>query len=172
MYRTLGPSRPQPAVPTRSPPARVTPTAPMPRSAFVARWLRRSHRCVAAMLLGVLALGCGEPVVDAACCGWLPAVEAPTSPSADVPTRPLIGAVVAGADRHAAAPGSRPQPAAPRATTHAPCACAGGMPASGKPELAATDGADIAAAPRGGDSVVPPSPVLELHLRPPVTRLG
>lgn len=126
---------------------------------------------MAAMLLGVLALGCSEPVLDMACCGWLQAVDAPRSPSTDVPARPVIGAADAGADRHVAAPDPRPQPA-PRATTHTPCACAGGMPAQAKPELAATDDADIAAAPRDGDSILPPSPVLELHLRPPVTRLG
>lgn len=146
----------------------------MPRRSRFARWLLRSQRSVAALLLGLLALGCAEPLSDLACCGWRQLASA----APEVSIRPLVmhglEQCAPVGDRHdeATAPDSREQPAAPRGASAPPCACVNAVPVSALPDLASTSIADPSSAPRAGDSTLPPSPVLEPRLRPPLARIG
>ncbi|GMV09906.1 MAG: hypothetical protein AMXMBFR55_16400 [Gemmatimonadota bacterium] len=122
----------------------------------------------------MLALGCAEPLSDLACCGWLQLASAAHSGSAGALLPRGIEQGAPARDRHddATAPGSRERPATPRGASQAPCACVSGILVSALPDLASTPDADASSAPRAGDSTLPPSPVPELHLRPPLARLG
>ncbi|MCC7003070.1 MAG: hypothetical protein IT357_13010 [Gemmatimonadaceae bacterium] len=150
-----------------------------PRHSRFARWLRRSQRGIAALLLGLLALGCAEPLSELACCGGPQlASAAHAGPIGTLVVRGVemrdIGQGAPAGDRHddANAPGSREQPAAPHGVSPPPCACVNAVPVSALSDLASTAVVDSSSAPCGGDSTLPPSPVLELHLRPPLAHLG
>ena len=126
------------------------------------------------MLLGLLAIGCAEPLFDLACCGWLPLASAASAGSTDTLVMRDIEHGAPAGDRHddATTPGSREQPAPPRGVSQSPCACASAVPVSALPELASTALGDPSAAPHTGDSTLPPSPVFEPRLRPPLARIG
>lgn len=150
----------------------MTPTATLRRSHF-AQWLRRSQRGIAALLLGLLTLGCAASVTDEACCGWLGPASAAHVRSGGTFVPRGVDQSTPASDRHddTPAPSSREQPAAPRGVATSACACASAVPVSA-PDLVSTPVADSSSAPRGDDSPLPPSPVLELPLRPPLARLG
>lgn len=126
------------------------------------------------MLFGLLTLGCAEPLFELASCGW-PQLAVATHAGAigTLVTRDVEPGAPAG-DRHdgANAPGSREQPAAPRGTSSSPCACVNAVPGSALPELASAAMTGVSLVPRAGDSRLPPSPVLELRLRPPLAPRG
>lgn len=90
------------------------------------------------MLLGLLAIGCAEPLSDLARCGWLPLASAAHAGSTGtLVVRDIEQGAPAG-DRHddANAPRSREQPAAPRGVSQPPCACVSAVPVSALRELA------------------------------------
>lgn len=126
------------------------------------------------MLLGLLAIGCAEPLSDLARCGWLPLASAAHAGSTGtLVVRDIEQGAPAG-DRHddANAPRSREQPAAPRGVSQPPCACVSAVPVSALRELASAAIANASTAPHAGDSTLPPSPVFEPRLRPPLARIG
>lgn len=126
------------------------------------------------LLLGLLALGCAEPLAELACCGWQQLASAVHAGSAGTLVMRDIAQGAPAGDRHddANTPGSREQPAAPRAVSPPSCACMNAIPNSALPELASTAIAGASSVPRAGDSTLPSSPVLELHLRPPLAPRG
>ena len=126
------------------------------------------------MLFGLLAVGCAERLSELACCGRLPLTSAARAGSTGTLVMRDVEQGAPAGDRHddAPAPGSREQPAAPSGAAASLCACVTAVPISALPDLASTAIAHSSSAPRAGNSALPPSPVLELHLRPPLARIG
>lgn len=133
------------------------------------RWLLWRRRSVAALLLAVLAMGCGEARFDvlvsessrigiSASTKHDVGVVRSTAPVADVGVRGV--------------PADHRTPRAPSDTLRAPCVCVGAIPLSAGAELATAEVLPTLRDPHAGDSLIPLSPVLEPPLRPPVVLAG
>lgn len=145
----------------------MSPGAPALERLLTCRWLLRSRRRVAALMLAVLALGCGEASlsgVDVSEATWISSA----GDSADVSlTRSPAGEGDVGIGAPGV-PAERQTPHLPTETLQGPCVCGSAIPLSAGVALALSVGVPTPREVRAGDSLLPPSPTLEPPLRPPV----
>ena len=138
----------------------------------IARRLFGSRRAIAALMLGVMVVDCGDAILDHA------STEATTPTSvaragADAPSdlraaRPSHVSSATSQSRRAPMQESVPASRTP----HAPCPCASAVPLTLAPELPKLATRDDTSRPAPDDFTPPLGPAPELRLRPPLARLS